>query len=253
MEHENSINFQKKTKATVSYLSPKKKANVFFTLTHCHKQLRGYRNKYNYKYNMHGLIFKDQIFKNVKFQATTMTSCKLQGARLIGVDFYNSNLKKSSFKNAVLEHVVFFNCNLKGVNFTGTKFNDVSFICTSTRMTIGLDKNIGGIHIYRKYCKAELPENTIEVLQKLSSKASVFSYKVLHVNTSKLNYWTIQIIIERFGVDGINYLAMLLTKKQNWKNLYTIYSYLELLNNTYKKCYNKLPCPGTSNSVCYNV
>lgn len=98
---------------------------VFFTLTHCQKKLRGLSNQYNYKSNMHGLLFIGTKFSNVKYQASIMTECNFRDSFLTGVDFFNSNMKGVSFKNATLKNVVFYNCNLKGANFSGAKFEQV--------------------------------------------------------------------------------------------------------------------------------
>ena len=90
---------------------------VFFTLTHCQKKLRGLSNQYNYKSNMHGLLFIGTKFFNVKYQASIMTECNFRDSFLTGVDFFNSNMKGVSFKNATLKNVVFYNCK------NGCKYN----------------------------------------------------------------------------------------------------------------------------------
>ena len=58
---------------------------VFFTLTHCQKKLRGLSNQYNYKSNMHGLLFIGTKFSNVKYQASIMTECNFRDSFLTGV------------------------------------------------------------------------------------------------------------------------------------------------------------------------
>ena len=73
---------------------------VFFTLTHCNKKMSGISNKYNYKANMHKLCFVSARFYNVKYQASIMTDCNYRDANIIGVDYFNCNMRETSFKNA---------------------------------------------------------------------------------------------------------------------------------------------------------
>lgn len=202
---------------------------VFFTLTGCQKKLRGLSNQYNYKSNMHGLLFIGTKFFNVKYQASIMTECNFRDSFLTGVDFFNSNMKGVSFKNATLKNVVFYNCNLKGANFSGAKFEQVSFICTNTACANNLDLSNDGVKIYTTYHSIQLPENVERDLLSLSSNPLIFSAKVLHVNKNKLNHWALQLIQEQFGLDGIEFLAKQLGQKENCNNLYTVFSYLSLL------------------------
>ena len=65
---------------------------VFFTLTGCPKKLQGLSNRYNYKSNMHNLIYKDAKFQNVRYQASIITNCNFNQTVLTGVDFCNCNL-----------------------------------------------------------------------------------------------------------------------------------------------------------------
>ena len=90
---------------------------VFFTLTHCNKKMSGISNKYNYKANMHKLCFVGARFYNVKYQASIMTDCNYRDANIIGVDYFNCNMRGTSFKNTRFKNTVFFNCKiLQGLN-----------------------------------------------------------------------------------------------------------------------------------------
>lgn len=120
---------------------------VFFTLTHCSKKLGGISNKYNYKANMHNLCFADASFYNAKYQASIITDCNYRNADILGVDFFNCNMRGTSFKRAKLKNVVFYNCNLKGTDFSGATFDDVVFICTNMNDTKNLNLNTPGITV----------------------------------------------------------------------------------------------------------
>ena len=208
---------------------------VFFTLTHCSKKLMGTANKYNYKANMHKLIFTGARFYNVKYQASIITDCNFRRAKLIGVDFYNCNMRGVSFKETVFEDVVFYNCNLKSVEFQGAIFSNVIFICTNAEVARNLNTDNAGITVLRTYKKLDLPDELESSLLNLSENNSIYGAKVIHVNKRKLNYWVLNIIVERYGVEGVNYLAQRLQRKQHWDNLYTVFSYIKLLENTLKR------------------
>lgn len=208
---------------------------IFFTLTHCQKKLSGISNKYNYKANMHKLIFTDARFYNVKYQASIITDCNFRGAKFIGVDFYNSNMRGVSFKNASFENVVFYNCNLKNAEFRGASFSNVVFICTNTDVAQNLNVDDSEITVLRTYKKLDLPDELENDLLDLANNSSIFGAKVLHVNKKKLNHWVLYIIQERFGIEGLRSLSNRLHRKERWDNLYTVYSYLMLLENTLQR------------------
>lgn len=134
---------------------------IFFTLTHCQKKLSGISNKYNYKANMHKLIFMDARFYNVKYQASIMTECNFKGAKFIGVDFYNCNMRGVSFRNVSFENVVFYNCNLKNVEFRDASFSNVVFICTNTEIAKNLYVDNSEITVLRTYKKLDLPDELL--------------------------------------------------------------------------------------------
>ena len=208
---------------------------VFFTLTHCSKKLGGTSNKYNYKANMHNLCFVDARFYNVKYQASIMTDCNYRNANILGVDFFNCNMRGTSFKNAKLKNVVIYNCNLKGTDFTGTTFDDVVFICTNMDDIKNLNLNTPGITVLRTYKTLELSETVMLTLLNLGKNKSVFNARVLHVNQNKLNHWTLGLIHQKYGYDGIEMLSNILCKKEDWNNMYTVFSYMLLIEKWNKK------------------
>ena len=208
---------------------------VFFTLTHCNKKMSGISNKYNYKANMHKLCFIGAHFYNVKYQASIVTDCNYRDATIIGVDYFNCNMRGTSFKNAKFKNVVFFNCNLKQVDFTGAKFEDVTFICTNLQEPKNLVLDNPGIRILRTYRPIAIDESVETRLLAMAQNDSIFNAKVLHVNNNKLNQWTIGLIHEKYGVDAIIMLSKILGRKEKWENMYTVFSYMLLIENWGRK------------------
>lgn len=208
---------------------------VFFTLTHCNKKLSGISNRYNYKSNMHNLCFVGARFYNVKYQASIMTACNYRDAQMIGVDLYNCNLRESSFKNSILQNVVFYNCNLNNVDFKGARFLNVTFICTKIDNAKNLDINVDGITVLRTYPKLDVDSDTEKALLDSADKQSVYDAKVIHVGKKKLNRWNLSIIQSRCGAEGLKSLGRVLQKKEKWERLYTVYSYILLIENWGRK------------------
>lgn len=208
---------------------------VFFTLTHCNKKMSGISNKYNYKANMHKLCFVGARFYNVKYQASIMTDCNYRDANIIGVDYFNCNMRGTSFKNAKFKNVVFFNCNLKGVDFTGAEFENVTFICTNLKNPQNLDLDNPEIKILRTYRPIDIDDLVENRLLAVTQNDSIFNAKVLHVNKNKLNQWTLSLIYEKYGLDGITMLSKILGYKEKWNNMYTVFSYMLLIENWRRK------------------
>lgn len=200
---------------------------VFFTLTNCPRKLKGISDRYNYKANMHNLVFKDATFRNVKYQASIITKCNFNGTRLIGIDFFNSNIKGSSFKNAVLKDVVFFNCNLNNVDFKGAQLERVAFISTNIKVAKNLTIN-DQCKIYTTYPKIHMDEATKHTLLSLSENEGIYRYKALHVNKNKLNLWCLQILLDSYGIETYQALCVL-KEKQSKQRFFTVYSYKQFI------------------------
>ncbi|WP_218153054.1 pentapeptide repeat-containing protein [[Clostridium] innocuum] len=163
-------------------------------------------------------------FYNVKYQASIMTDCNYRDANIIGVDYFNCNMRGTSFKNAKFKNVVFFNCNLKGVDFTGTKFENVTFICTNLKNPKNLDLDNPEIRILRTYRPIDIDGLVENRLLAVAQNDSIFNAKVLHVSKNKLNQWTLSLIYEKYGLDGITMLSKILGYKEKWNNMYTVFS-----------------------------
>ena len=65
----------------------------------------------------------------------------------------------------------------------------------------------------------------------MAQNDSIFNAKVLHVNKNKLNQWTLSLIYEKYGLDGITMLSKILGYKEKWNNMYTVFSYMLLIEN----------------------
>ncbi|MHC1715057.1 MAG: pentapeptide repeat-containing protein [Acidaminococcaceae bacterium] len=202
---------------------------LFFTLTHCCKKLMGLTDRYNYKSNLHKLVYKDARFCNARYQSSIITQCNFNNTRLIGIDFFNTNLKGSSFKNAYLKDVVFYNCNLRDVDFRGGNLTNVIFICTNISAAKNLEEISDGFTVYRSYPKFQLEPALESKLLALATYNSISKYNVLHVNKHKLNYWFLQMIKDAYGIEVIEQLADSLTIAQNRKHLFTVWSYRKLI------------------------
>lgn len=204
---------------------------VFFTLTHSPVKYKGFSNRYNYKANLHSIIYKDARFRNVKFQASIITCCNFRGATLNGVDFFNSNLKGTSFKGAYLKNVVFFNCKFQGSDFTDAKFEKVCFICSNLSNINGMIFNNPEVKVYKSYPAIYLSPELETNLLNTSSNPSIFNSRVLHVNSNKLNHWILFLLIEEYGQNRLERLSRWLNSKKVWHDLYTVHSYELLLEN----------------------
>ena len=196
---------------------------VYFTLTHCVKKLNGICNKYNYKANMHGLIFKDAIFNNVKYQASIITKCNFNNSKLTGVDFFNSNLKSSSFKGATLSDVVFYNCNLKDADFQDAQFKKVCFVSTNTTVAKNLNLN-ETCNVYKTYPKISMNSDVEKELLLLSNINAIYQSRIIHVDKNKLNRWCIKILVDSYGYETYRAL-MALKSKRDKRHLFTIFAY----------------------------
>lgn len=205
---------------------------IFFSLSHYSKKLNGRNNEYIYKANMHSLIFKDAYFYNVRYQSSIITKCNFNYTHLTGVDFCNSNIKNSCFKKAILKDVCFINCNLSGTDFSEAYFDNVVFVCTNVDKikNIRLDSNVKD---YRKYPKLIIEDGIKDELLQLANSNNILIPHVLHVDKQKLNNWSLQILYDIYGEEGINKLMYIKCNEQ--KNYYTIFSYGKFIQEALKK------------------
>lgn len=205
---------------------------VCFTLTNCHKKIQGIHDKYCYKSNMHGLIFKSAKFVNVRYRASIITNCNFNSTSLIGVDFCNCNLRKTTFNDAHLQNVCFINCDLRDVSFQNAEFKNVIFVCTGIDKAKNMPEEMS-YRIYRTYPNMELSSEIKKLLIELSDNDLIFDPHVLHVNKNKLNLWTLRILNDLYGDDI--YRAIYAIKGRKYKRgFFTIYSYMKHIESYLK-------------------
>jgi hypothetical protein len=178
-----------------------------------------------------------------------MTDCNFRDAHLIGIDFYNCNMRNVSFKNTTFANVIFYNCNLKNADFNGVKFSNVVIICTKLSDIKNFDEDAYGVTIMRSYPKLCINELTELNLLKLAKNGTIYKAKVLHVNKVKLNHWSLSIVESRCGVGSLDFLAKVLNKKEKWYNLHTVYSYISLIENLKNNDKIVMSCSGTLASI----
>ena len=98
-----------------------------------------------------------------------------------------------------------------------------------------IDENeLTEIHIDKK-SKENIEKNLSEKVKiqllNLGHNKSVFNARVLHVNQNKLNHWTLGLIHQKYGDNGIEMLSDILCKKEEWNNMYTVFSYMMLIRS----------------------
>lgn len=207
--------------------------HVPFNLANSPRKLNGISNKYNYKSNMHNLIYKDGFFENVKYQASIITECNFKNTKLTGVDFYNSNLKRTSFKDASLKNVIFFNCNLMGTDFKNVRFENVAFISTNIKVAKNFDQT-GDVAIIAHYPKLEISEKLKKTLIELSNDGKIYNSRVLHVSKNKWNHWNIKLLLDEYGKD-LERALYALTRRNNKWGFNTLYSYRNFIDSYLKR------------------
>lgn len=121
------------------------------------------------------------------------------------------------------------------MDFAGAQFDDVTFISTNLQEPKNLNLDNPGIRILRTYRTINIDRLVEDRLLVLAKNKSIFNAKVLHVNKNKLNQWTIGLIYDKYGIDGIDTLSRILCKKEKWNNMYTVFSYMLLIENWNKK------------------
>ena len=136
--------------------------------------------------------------------------------------------------------MVFYNCNLRDADFKDAIFENVVFICTNFKEVKNLDFDNPEINILKTYNRIDLNSAVESRLLALTQNDSIFDARVLHVNKNKLNHWVLSLLNAKYGDKAILFLSKLLPKKEKWNNMYTIYSYMQLIENLMKASYNIL-------------
>lgn len=211
----------------------KRGKHVPFNLANSPRKMDGIKNRYNYKSNMHNLIYKGGYFENVKYQASIITECNFKNCKLIGVDFYNSNLKRTSFKGALLKNVIFFNCNLKKTDFKDVKFENVAFISTNIEVADNFNQS-GNMMIISQYSKMNISEKLAIILSELADDETIYNSRVLHVNKSKWNHWNIKLLLDEYEID-LEKALIALTRRKNKREFITLDSYRRFIDSYLKR------------------
>ena len=97
-----------------------------------------------------------------------------------------------------------------------------------------LDFDNPEINILKTYNRIDLNSAVESRLLALAQNDSIFDARVLHVNKNKLNHWVLSLLNAKYGDKAILFLSKLLPKKEKWNNMYTIYSYMQLIENLMK-------------------
>ena len=84
---------------------------------------------------------------------------------------------------------------------------------------------------YTTYPKIELSNFLENSLLSLANIKPIYRYKVLHVNRNKLNYWSIKLLFDSFGIDM--YKALIALNHKYIKcDFFTIYAYKKYIEKT---------------------
>ena len=76
----------------------------------------------------------------------------------------------------------------------------------------------------RTYKVLALSETINTTFSNLGQNKSAFNARVLHVNQNKLNHWTLGLIHQKYGDNGIEKLSNISCKKEDWDNMYMVFS-----------------------------
>lgn len=206
---------------------------VRFCLSNSPRKYSGFKDKYNYGTNIHNLIYKDGYFENVRFQASNITKCNFKNTKLKGIDFMNTNLKGTSFKGAILQDIVFFNCNLKETDFTDVKFENVKFISTNINNAIHLNLT-DEVEIISSYPNIKLELYLEKSILRLANLNKIYKYNVLHVKKSKINLWSIGLLLEFYKQEDLSRALMALARRNDKRGFFTIYKYRKFIDSYLK-------------------
>lgn len=208
----------------------KKGRLVRFTLSNSPVKYKGFSNKYNYKTNIHNLIYKDASFENVRYHVSNITKCNFKNTKLLGVEFISCNLKSTSFRNSKLKDVIFFNCNLKNTDFEGAKYDNVIFISTNLDNAKNLELTYK-CKVLRTYPKYTINKELYEAVLKLAEFKRIYKYHVLHVKKNKINRWNLSILENYYDNNKLIRSLEALYKRKNKYGFYTVYSYRRMIDS----------------------
>lgn len=207
--------------------------------------MRDFSNRLWYKKTYYRKVFSENTFRNMKIQASSITSCVFRNARFEDVDFVGCNLKKNKFTACVFKNVTFTNCNLKKTKWQGSLFEDVDFIMTNIVQCKALPES--GYTERKTYPQFELDNHLQEALENFSKMKGAYKFHVLHVKQNKPNNWNLEILCQKHrNQTGEALLAI--SKRKDLSRLYSLGRYKKLIEKELSKWYYNGVLPRNSES-----
>ena len=206
---------------------------VPFTLSNCPKKLRGIKNSYQYKINVHKCCFNDAEFNRVRYRAGHITYSYFRRSNFNNVDFIFVNLKKTNFEGAKFNRVVFNGCNLENVNFDEAIFVDTYFI--NCKIDAKLKEKLSKKAIVINVIDIDLSKELENRILLASENKKLEKYHILTINSKKANKAMLQILLTKFTESQVIKFINKATLKQRHQ-FFTLHDYMESLENYYQKC-----------------
>ncbi len=153
--------------------------------------------------------FSDVQFRHVNLKGATFTKCSFKNASFVGVEFWGTNLRKSNFTGAVFQHCVFVGPLLEGTNFNNATFENCIFVNTNFEGIKDFDRSSNGIRVLPVYPTFELSLDLELAVNSLRDNAHILKYKILHLDSKKLNKLNVMLLLEKFSekllIQGLTY------------------------------------------------
>lgn len=203
---------------------------VPFTISNCPKTLRGIRNSYQYKVNVHNCSFKNAVFISVRYRSGHITKSSFKMAHFNKVDFISMNLKANKFRNAVFNNCLFFGCNLEGSDFEGAVFNNTYFVSCKLN-NIKNFQIAHGIKIIKNYSLSnQLSSELVSTLHLLSTNERLEKYRIITTKENHYNKWLLELLLMKYPEGAL----VRFFKKLLLSNKTQFYSFSDYDINLYK-------------------
>lgn len=206
---------------------------VPFTLSNSPKKLKGIKNSYQYKVNVHHCVFVDARFDSVRYRSGHITNSTFKNAKITNTDFICVNLKKNRFRNTHFNNCTFYGCNMEDSDFRDATFNNVYFISCNLKNIQNFtvtDK----IFVIKKYPDLHMSLKLEKILYKMSLNSKLEKFNILTINSKKINYWMMELLLSKYSEQElIAFFTKLLKSNKTW--FYTIHDYVKALQNYYKR------------------
>ena len=206
---------------------------VPFSLSNCPKKLRGIKNSYQYKINVHNCCFNDAEFNRVRYRAGHITYSYFRRSNFNNVDFIFVNLKKTNFGGAKFNQVVFNGCNLENVNFDESIFVDTYFI--NCKIDAKLKEKLSKEAIVINTIDIELSKELEKGILLATENKKLEKYHILTINSKKVNKTMLQILLTKFTENEVVKFINKATVKHRYQ-FFTLHDYMESLENFFQKC-----------------